>query len=100
LCDQIAFCKLVWFKRRWNGFKKQQVRTFSSEEVDCMSSISFKAGKLPRLILALAGLSLLLAACADTSQNTASLNSAFPVNYNSGARGFDSHWPYGPNGYH
>jgi hypothetical protein len=65
-----------------------------------MSSISFKVGKLPRLILALAGLSWLLAACAGTSQNTANINSAFPVNYNSGAREFDSHWPYGPNGYH
>jgi hypothetical protein len=65
-----------------------------------MSSISFKTGKLPRLVLALAGLSLLLAACADTSQKTASLNSAFPFNYNSGSRGFESHWPYGPNGYH
>ena len=65
-----------------------------------MSRISLEAGKLPQLILALAGLSLLLAACADSGQKTASLNSAFPVNYNSGARGFDSHWPYGPNGYH
>jgi hypothetical protein len=65
-----------------------------------MSSISFEVGKLPRLILALAGLSLLLAACADTNQKTASINSAFPINYNAGAREFDSHWPYGPAGYH
>jgi hypothetical protein len=65
-----------------------------------MSSISFKAWKLSRLVVALAGLSLLLAACANTNEKTASLNSAFPVNYNAGARGFESHWPYGPNGYH
>ena len=65
-----------------------------------MSSISSKARKLPRPILALAGLSLLLAACANTNEKTASLNSAFPFNYNAGARGFESHWPYGPNGYH
>lgn len=65
-----------------------------------MSSISSKLGKLPRLILALAGLSFLLAACANTNEKTASLNTAFPFNYNAGARGFESHWPYGPNGYH
>jgi hypothetical protein len=65
-----------------------------------MSSISLKAGKLSRLIFALAGLSLLLAACANTNEKTARLNSAFPVSYNAGDRGFESHWPYGPNGYH
>jgi hypothetical protein len=65
-----------------------------------MISISSKAGKFLQLILTLTGLSLLLAACADTNEKTASLNSAFPSNYNSGARGFESHWPYGPNGYH
>jgi len=65
-----------------------------------MSSISSKEGRLPRLILALAGLSLLLAACANTNEKTASLNTAFPNNYNAGARGFESQWPYGPNGYH
>jgi hypothetical protein len=65
-----------------------------------MSSIALKAVKLPRLVLALAGLSLLLAACADTNEKTARLDSAFPVSYNAGDRGFESHWPYGPNGYH
>jgi hypothetical protein len=65
-----------------------------------MSSISSKALKLPWLIFALAGLSLLLAACANTNEKTASINSAFPFNYDAGARGFESHWPYGPNGYH
>jgi hypothetical protein len=65
-----------------------------------MSSISSKVRKSPGPIIALAGLSLLLAACADTNEKTASLNSAFPFNYNAGARGFESHWPYGPNGYH
>jgi hypothetical protein len=65
-----------------------------------MSSIALKAVKLPRLVLALAGLSLLLAACANTNEKTARLDSAFPVSYNAGDRGFESHWPYGPNGYH
>jgi hypothetical protein len=65
-----------------------------------MSSMALKAGNLPRLILALAGLSLLLAACANTNEKTAKLDSAFPVSYNAGDRGFESHWPYGPNGYH
>jgi hypothetical protein len=65
-----------------------------------MSSISSKALKLPWLIFALAGLSLLLAACANTNEKTASINSAFPFNYDAGARGFESHWPYGSNGYH
>ena len=65
-----------------------------------MSSIALKVGKVPRLILVLMGLSLLLAACANTNEKTASLNSAVPVSYNAGDRGFESHWPYGPNGYH
>jgi ABC-type oligopeptide transport system substrate-binding subunit len=64
-----------------------------------MSSIALKAGRLPRLILALAGLSLLLAACANTNEKTVSLNSTFPVSYNAEDRGFESHWPDGPNGY-
>jgi hypothetical protein len=65
-----------------------------------MSRNALKMEKVPRLILVLAGLSSLLAACANTNEKTASLNSAFPVNYNPGDRGFESHWPYGPNGYH
>ena len=65
-----------------------------------MSGISSKTRKSPRPILALAGLSLPLAACANTNEKTASLNSAFPISYNAGDRGFESHWPYGPNGYH
>ncbi len=65
-----------------------------------MSRNALKMEKVPRLILVLAGLSLLLAACANTNEKTASLDSAFPVSYNAGDRGFESHWPYGPNGYH
>jgi len=65
-----------------------------------MKSSSFEAWKLSRLILALAGLSLLLAACANTDEKTVNINSAFPANYNAGTRGFESRWPYGPGGYH
>lgn len=64
-----------------------------------MKSVLFNARKLP-LVLTAAGLSLLLAACADTNQKTASINSAFPITYNTGARAFESHWPYGPEAYH
>ena len=59
-----------------------------------------KAGKFPQLILAIGGISLLLASCANTNEKTANVNSAVPVTYNTGERGFEAHWPYGPAGYH
>jgi hypothetical protein len=71
-----------------------------------MKGISVQARKLPPLILTLAGLSLLgfsllLGACTTaTNEKTAGINSAFPLTYNPGGREFDSHWPYGPEGYH
>jgi hypothetical protein len=72
-----------------------------------MKGISVQARKSSPLPLGLAGLSwlglsLLLGACAstDTNQKTAGINSAFPITYNAGDRAFDSHWPYGPAGYH
>jgi hypothetical protein len=65
-----------------------------------MKSVLFNAWKLPQLVLTATLLSWLLASCADTGQKTTNINSAFPVSYNAGARGFDSHWPYGPAGYH
>jgi hypothetical protein len=65
-----------------------------------MKHVLCKVWRLPRLIPAMAGLSLLLASCASTNEKTANIGSAFPVTYNAGAREFDSHWPYGPEGYH
>jgi hypothetical protein len=65
-----------------------------------MNCVLSKAGKFPQLILAIGGISLLLASCANTNEKTANVNSAFPISYNTGARGFEARWPYGPAGYH
>ena len=81
-------------------FTQRRLEPDGSKEVISMKSVFIKAWKLPQLILALAGLSLLLASCAGTGQKTTSLDSAFPFSYSAGARGFESHWPYGPAGYH
>ena len=66
-----------------------------------MKRVLFKAWRLPELSLVSgAGISLLLASCANTNEKTANINSAFPINYSTGARGFEAQWPYGPAGYH
>ncbi|HEY4813086.1 MAG TPA: hypothetical protein VIH58_00340 [Chthoniobacterales bacterium] len=85
-----------------------------------MKRVLFKTWRSPELILVLgvsarevglefkrtfisfgiAGISLLLASCANTNEKTANINSAFPINYSTGARGFEAQWPYGPAGYH
>jgi hypothetical protein len=49
-----------------------------------MKCVLSKAGKFFQLILAIGGISLLLASCANTNEKTANVNSAFPINYNAG----------------
>jgi len=64
-----------------------------------MKSVLYISWKLPQLILAMTGLSWLLASCANTNQKTTNVSSPFPITYNTGARGFEGNWPYGPAGY-
>ena len=64
-----------------------------------MRSVPFLSWNLPKLILAMVGLSFLLASCANSNQKSANVGSPFPLNYNAGARGFEGSWPYGHAGY-
>ena len=66
-----------------------------------MKGVLIKAWKLPpanfRTSGALFAIGLL---CQHQRKDGERVDSAFPRNYNSGAREFESHWPYGPAGYH